>query len=200
MNEVEIHITSKDDASKNIDGVSRAAKKATKDIALTQAKINELTAKRNVAVLDIDADVAKAKAHIQELEKKRGTDTKIDVDAEISRAQAKIAALAAKKNRILLEVDIDQPTLATAGKKVEKATEKVAQRAENKFSALKFTALSFGLPAAAAAGAAGTAVALAGVPLLFVGIAAASLKSNQQVTASFTGLSHRVTSEVQGMT
>lgn len=172
--------------------------KADADTALAKAKIKELAASRNAAVIALDADISKAEARIKELAGKRGN-TKIDVDAETAKAEAKIAALQAKKGRITLEVDVDKNALAKAGQEVEKATEQVAQRAQAKFAALQFAGAFAGLPVAAMAASVGVGAALALVPAAFVGIAAAALKTNEQVASAFTSLKTNVIGSTQAM-
>jgi hypothetical protein len=168
------------------------------DTALAQAKIKELSSRRNAAVVSLDADVSKAEARIKDLESKRGK-TKLDVDAEIGKAQAKIEALKAKRTRILLEVDIDKSALAKAGREVDSETEKMAARANAQFSAMALSGAFAGLPAAAAVGAAGVSAALVGVPLLFAGIGAAALKGNEQVSSAFSTTRTRVVGDTQAM-
>jgi hypothetical protein len=168
------------------------------DTALAQAKIKELSSRRNAAVVSLDADVSKAEARIKELESKRGK-TKLDVDAEIGKAQAKIDALKAKKARILLEVDVDKNALAKASRDVDSETEKMAKRANAQFSAMQFVGAFAGLPAAAAVGAAGVSAALVGVPLLFAGIGAAALKGNEQVASAFSTTKTQVVDGTQQM-
>jgi hypothetical protein len=168
------------------------------DTALAQAKIKELSSRRNAAIVSLDADVSKAEARIKDLESKRGK-TKLDVDAEIGKAQAKIEALKAKKNRILLEVDIDKPALAKAVQEIETATEKVAQRTQAQFKAMQFVGAFAGLPAAAAAGVLGVSAVLGAVPLLFGGVTASIARNNATVAQSFSSLTDRVTTDVTAM-
>ncbi|QYN26683.1 hypothetical protein [Amycolatopsis sp. DSM 110486] len=84
-------------------------------------------------------------------------------------------------------------------KQTEKATEQVAKRTQAQFEALKFTALSVGLPAAATVGAVGASVALAAVPALFVGLGVAALKGNQQIDDAFEHTSDHVLTSVTRM-
>lgn len=217
-NEVEIHVKWQDDNSDKIFADQKAkAKKAGSDAGdqysgsftgklnkaapakiktdvddrLAQAKLAELTAKKAAVVINYDADISKAEARIDSLEAKRGS-TKIDVDAEIGKAKAKIEALKATKERVLIELDVDTAPavgkIRKASEDVEKATEKVAQRTQQKFEAMKFTALSVGLPAAAAAGALAAGGSLALIPIAAGAAAAALLGSNEQVNASFVRL------------
>lgn len=236
MNEIEIHVTAKDDTGKVLSEMPAKAKKvgatagdefsgsfsgtlkskldaappvkikADLDDNLAKAKIEELSASKNAAVIVIDADVAKAQARIKDLEDKRGK-TKLDVDAEIAKAKAKIDALLAKRERVVIQLDVDtskvaQKAAAATGKMVEdvdKATDKVTQGTQAKFSAMQFLGLSVGLPAAALAGAVGAGAVLAAVPLLFTGIGIAAVKNNAAVADSFGSLKDRVVSETAQM-
>lgn len=87
---------------------------------------------------------------------------------------------------------------ARGGKKVTREAEKVAARANASFSALTFTALSVGLPAAAAAGALGAGAALAAVPIAAIAAAGALLASNKQVHDSFITLGSVAKQEMTG--
>lgn len=227
-NDVEIHVRWTDDGGRALAGLTGQAKraggeagnewsgsfsgklksappaviKADVDPRLAQAKLKELGAKKNAVVVQYDADVKKATARIESLEAKRGS-TKIDVDAEVAKAKAKIEALTATKNRVLLELDVDPEPAARkvrkAAEDVEKATEKVAKRTQAQFEGLKFTALSAGLPAAAAVGAAGVTAALLAPEALFLGLGAAALKGNGQVADSYGALKEHVVGDTQQM-
>lgn len=167
------------------------------DTTLAQAKIRELAASRNAAIITIDADITKARSRIADLEAKRGN-TKLDVDAEIGKAQAKIEALQTKKNRILLQIEVDQASLRRVSDQVESETSKMAKRANAQFSALQFAALFAGVPAAAAVAGAGIAVGFAAVPAVFAGIAAASSASNTQVVTAWSGTAAHLKTLAQG--
>jgi hypothetical protein len=85
------------------------------------------------------------------------------------------------------------------GGEIDSAAEKVAKRTEAKFSAMKFTALSAGLPAAAAVGAAGAGIALAAVPALFLALGVSAVMSNQKVAQSFNRLGSEVVQDTTRM-
>lgn len=85
------------------------------------------------------------------------------------------------------------------GKAAEGELGRVAGRANKAFDAKMFGGLSLGLPAAAAVGVAGVATALALVPALFLGVAAAGLASNEKVATSFGTLGKHVKTTVQEM-
>ena len=90
-----------------------------------------------------------------------------------------------------------------AGKKgfqnTEREAERVAKRANAQFDAMKFTALSVGMPAAAAIGAAGVGLALAAIPLLMAGVAFSVLGDNEQIGHSFNDLGEDATSSIHDM-
>lgn len=76
---------------------------------------------------------------------------------------------------------------------MDTATQRVAQRTEARFSALKFLGLSQGLPAAAAAGAAATAGIVAGAGALFIGLGIAGARGAEQVRTSWIDTANVVT-------
>ena len=227
-NEVEIHVTARDDTGNTFSAVRGKAKKAGGDAGdeftgafagkvgkaappkvkvdaddkLAKAKIAELAAAKNAAVIKIDADVAKAQARIKALEDQRGK-TKLDVDAEVAKAKAKIDALLAKRDRVELQLDVDTAKVLAkvngVTDDVKKKADKAAKDTEQSFNALQFTGLTVGLPAAAVVGAAGAGAALSAVPALFIAYGAASLKGNAQVADSFSALKDHVVSDSQQM-
>ncbi|RSN26492.1 hypothetical protein DMC63_01255 [Streptomyces sp. WAC 05977] len=85
------------------------------------------------------------------------------------------------------------------GKATDDEMRRVAGRANKAFDGLVFSGLSLGLPAAAAVGVAGVAAAVAAVPALFLGVAAAGLASNEKVATSYTNLGQRIKTTTQGM-
>ncbi|PXY20309.1 coiled-coil domain-containing protein [Prauserella endophytica] len=174
--------------------------------SLAHAKAAMKAAAREETVLKIDADVRKAVAKIWELDKLRGTDTKIDVDAETAKAQAKIKALVARRNAVMLEVDVDQDKTTTKARKaaeaaaeaaadgfeksksIDRATESVAKRANARFSALVAVGLFAGVPAAAAIAGTAAVAALAVVPAAFIGIGAAASATRDDVASEWRAL------------
>jgi hypothetical protein len=78
-------------------------------------------------------------------------------------------------------------------REAEDSLSKVADRTQAKFSALKFLALSQGLPAAAAAGAAATAGIVAGAGALFIGLGVSGALGADRVSQSWTGTLNTVT-------
>lgn len=85
------------------------------------------------------------------------------------------------------------------GKAAEGELSRVAKRANQAFDVKLFGGLSIGLPAAAAAGVAGVATALAVVPALFLGAAAAGLASNEKVATSYGVLAQHVKTTTKEM-
>lgn len=78
-------------------------------------------------------------------------------------------------------------------KGAEDSLSKVADRTQAKFSALKFLALSQGLPAAAAVGAAATTAIVAGAGALFIGLGVSGALGAEQVSRAWTGTLNTVT-------
>jgi hypothetical protein len=167
------------------------------DTALAKAKIAELSAKQNAAIVSVDADITKAQARIDALIARKDKNPKLDVDADISKAQAKLDALSAKKVRI--QAEIDDSSLAKTTDKIVSETDKAAKRANASFSAMTFAGLSLGLPAAAAAGVAGTGLALAAVPLMLGGLGASFAMANDDVARSFDDLGNNVVGSIDFM-
>lgn len=86
-----------------------------------------------------------------------------------------------------------------AGKGVEDEMSRVAGRANAEFDAMKFTALSVGLPAAAAIGVAGATASLALLPAAFAVWAVMVASDNDEVSRSFGQLSDTVQSSAGEM-
>lgn len=85
------------------------------------------------------------------------------------------------------------------GREVESATQRVAQRAEAKFSALKFAALSAGLPAAATAGVVAAGGVLAGGVALFAGLGIAMAVQADRPRAAWLKTANDITAKAQDM-
>ncbi|OZM73970.1 hypothetical protein CFN78_06695 [Amycolatopsis antarctica] len=86
-------------------------------MSLRRAQANLARATRDAAVIQIDADIARAQARIRTLEGQRGK-TKIDVDANIARAQAKIRQLEARRNVVRLNVDANAGQATAVGRRI----------------------------------------------------------------------------------
>ncbi|MEV8610113.1 hypothetical protein AB0383_19675 [Amycolatopsis sp. NPDC051373] len=160
------------------------------DDKLAQAKADEFVAKRRSAVIDLDANIAKLRTKLEELNQKRGTS--VEVDADIRKAEAELAALAARRRTVQLEVQAKT-------KPAEDEISRMAKRANAQFDALKFTGLSVGLPAAAAVGAAGVAVSLAVISAGFLALGVSAAASSDEVQSRVSALSARVQSDVKDM-
>jgi hypothetical protein len=166
-NEIEIHITAKDDASAVLRKVATSAKAAGRDAGKAGGDAFSGSFSGN---LDLDKATAKITKH----------------EGDFERAGDGLGKATARGYE-------------KGSRDTEKATEKVAKRANATFSAMAFTGLSAGLPAAAAVGAAGATAALAAVPLLFAGIGAAALASDLQVSNAFSDLTRQVTNDTKAM-
>jgi hypothetical protein len=82
---------------------------------------------------------------------------------------------------------------------MDSATQRVAQRTEARFSALKFLGLSQGLPAAAAAGVLATTGIVAAAGALFIGLGIAGARGSEQVRDSWIGTANVVTHGITAM-
>lgn len=105
----------------------------------------------------------------------------VDQAAKFRREVETLAEVASQETKVRIPVEVDTAS---------------ADRARQRIGLL-YTALSVGLPAAAAVGAAGTGLALASVPILFGALAAAALKSNDQVAKSWSKLGQDLKAEGQ---
>ncbi|OXM58695.1 hypothetical protein CFP71_01385 [Amycolatopsis thailandensis] len=133
-------------------------------------------------------------AVIAETEKALEADIPVDVkDAAKFKSEVELLArVAGEETKVRIPVEAD----ASA---IERSVSGSAERATGRMKALLFTALSVGLPASAAIGAAGIAASMAAVPALFTGIAAVALKGNTQVVDSFSSLKTNVVRDTQAM-
>jgi hypothetical protein len=86
-----------------------------------------------------------------------------------------------------------------SGKKVDKSTKDTAKKVESNFSAMAFGGLSFGLPAAAAVGAAGVAAALTLATAAFLGVGVGAAAGSRQVSDAWVGTSKDITIQTQRM-
>lgn len=80
----------------------------------------------------------------------------------------------------------------------DKSVQKAVQT-QSGFSVLAFAGMFAGLPAVAAASALAIGASFALLPALFIGIAAKTIGSNDQLAKSWTGLQNHVTDSVSGM-
>lgn len=86
-----------------------------------------------------------------------------------------------------------------SGKKVDKSTKDTAKKVESNFSAMAFGGLSFGLPAAAAVGAAGVTAALTIASAAFLGIGVPAAAGARQVQDAWVDTSKHITIQTQQM-
>lgn len=86
-----------------------------------------------------------------------------------------------------------------SGKKVDKATKDAAKKTESNFNAMAFGGLSFGLPAAAAAGAAGVAVALTIASAAFLAVGLGAAMESRRVSDAWSTTSEHITSQTNQM-
>ncbi|WP_336158195.1 hypothetical protein [Amycolatopsis sp. VC5-11] len=160
------------------------------DDKLAQAKADEFVAKRRSAVIDLDANIAKLRTKLEELNKKRGTS--VEVDADIRKAEAELAALVARRRTVQLEVQAKT-------RPAEDDLARMAKRANAQFDALKFTALSVGLPAAAAAGAVGVGGSLALVAGGFAALGTYIASTDDEIAQKFTDMVNSVERDAKQM-
>jgi hypothetical protein len=85
------------------------------------------------------------------------------------------------------------------GRDVDSATQRVAQRAENRFAVLKFAGLSAGLPAAAGAGVLATTAILGGAVGAFAGLGIAMAIQADRPRAAWLKTANDITSATQSM-
>jgi hypothetical protein len=160
------------------------------DDKLAQAKADEFVAKRRSVVIDLDANIAKLRMKLEELNKKRGTS--VEVDADIRKAEAELAALVTRRRTVQLEVQAKT-------RPAEDEISRMAARANAQFDALKFAGLSVGLPAAAAIGAAGVAGSLALVAGGFGALGVYIASTDEDIAKKSTALSEQVQTDAKAM-
>ncbi|HET6286357.1 MAG TPA: hypothetical protein VFG15_06365 [Amycolatopsis sp.] len=147
---------------------------------------------------DLEASLTKAAALLKtEIPVEPGEAAKFRSELE------KVVRAAEADVQARVKVDVDESSAKASAEKasgaVDREMNRVAGRANKAFDALAFSGLSVGLPAAAAVGVAGVATALAMVPALFLGVAAAGLASNEKVATSYSTLGQRVKTTTQEM-
>lgn len=161
-------------------------------VARIRARSHDLD---TAATVQVDADTALAKRKIRELGDAREKAT-VQADADTALAKAKLKALGDDKiasPKIKPEVDKGAADRATS------ELGRIADRANAQFDALKFTALSVGLPAAAAVGAAGVGVSLAAIGAGFIGLQAVYAKNEENFSRSWANLQTVASSSVEQM-
>lgn len=169
-NEVEIHVTARDDTGRVFATVKGKAKRAGGEAGdeFTGSFSGKLS-KQSVAAVEKAAK---------------------DVEAKAKPAFEKAGESAGKS----MAKGVDK-----GGKDVDKATERVAKRTNAKFEAIKFAVFTSAMPAAAAAGAAGVGVALTGAALGFAALGVYAASGTAEVRKSFSDLKGNVLADVKAM-
>lgn len=116
------------------------------------------------AKIKLDIDVRDAKSQLR----KEFADERfmVKADADTTLARARLEKLTGE-GTFKIKPDVDDAGVRRAQAKMDSATSKMAERANNQFDMLKFTAFTVGLPAAAAVGSAATVAALGAIPVAF---------------------------------
>jgi hypothetical protein len=158
-------------------------------------------------------------AVVKEVETGLEADIPVGVaDASRFRREVQLLAhLASEEVKVRVPVDVDKSKARVAGRQAgdaigggigdglrrsgepDRATEKVAQRAQAKFKGMQFLGAFAGLPVAAAAAGVATAAALSGVALLFAGIGVAAVASSFRVQQAVKSMADRVGDDVKAM-
>lgn len=168
------------------------------DAAITKIKARgkemDTTAK---VVLDADTTAAKAKIKGLGDSKEKAT---VQVDADTALARAKLKGLGDDKVTVpKIKPEVDQAAARKAEEDIVTPMSRAAARTNAQFSALAFGALSVGLPAAAAVGAAGVGLSMAAAGAAFIGAQYAAQGANDQIGRSFAALQTNVTSSTEAM-
>jgi hypothetical protein len=181
-------------AMRNAGGATREIEAAARDVR--KAHDEEADAAGRVRVAE--ANLAKVRASSK-------TTTEQLVTAEESLATAHRRHETATDRVTVATQRFEQAQKSAAaeseksGRKVEDSMGRMAKRTNAQFDALKFTGLTVGLPAAAAVGAAGVSVALAGAVAGFAALGVAGVAHTDQVRDSFGRLKTTVVDDVRAM-
>lgn len=144
--------------------------------------------------LDIDVKDAKANLH-KEFKDERFT---VKADADTTLARARLEKLTGE-GTFKIKPDVDQSSARKAQSQLDGTVSRMAQRANNQFDLLKFTAFTVGLPAAAAAGATLAVGALAALPIAFGGMIAMLSSSTDEVSAKWGDFADGASRDAKGM-
>lgn len=165
-------------------------------IAKIKARGKELDTEAKVV---LDADTTAAKAKIKGLGDSNEKAT-VQVDADTALARAKLKGLGDDKVTVpKIKPEVDQGAARKAEEDIAAPMARAAARTNAQFSALTFGALSVGLPAAAAVGAAGVGLSMAAAGAAFIGAQYAAQGANDQINRSFAALSTNVTASTEAM-
>lgn len=148
------------------------------------------------ANLKLDVDTKAAKAQIRS--EFRDERFEIKADADTTLARARLAKLTGE-GTFKIKPDVDASAAKRAERELDGTVSRMANRANAQFDLLKYTAFTVGLPAAAAAGAAATVVALGAVPIAFGAMAVSMVSNTDQVAGAWGALSGRVVNDAQTM-
>ncbi|WP_086846829.1 hypothetical protein, partial [Amycolatopsis kentuckyensis] len=86
-----------------------------------------------------------------------------------------------------------------SGKRIDKSTKDTAKKVESNFNGMAFGGLSFGLPAAAAVGAAGVVAALTIATAAFVGVGLGAALESRRVSDAWSATSEHITDQTNQM-
>lgn len=144
----------------------------------------------------LDVDLKDAKAKIKsEFRDERFT---IKADADTTLARARLEKLTGE-GTFKIKPDVDEPAARKAAQQLDGTVSRMANRANAQFDLLKFTAFTIGLPAAAAAGAAGVTAAIGGIGLAWGGLVVALTSGTDEVSASWGSFSDGVIRDARAM-
>jgi hypothetical protein len=148
------------------------------------------------ARVKLDIDVKDAKANLRnEFKDERFT---VKADADTTLARARLEKLTGE-GTFKIRPDVDDAGVRRAASKMDSATSKMAERANAQFDAMKFTAFTVGLPAAAAAGATLAVGAVAALPIAFGGAVAMLTSQTDEVSSAWGALADGVSRDAKGM-
>lgn len=174
-------------ATRDLDKAARDLRKAHDDEAVAAKAVNTAEAKLAEVRADSTAKVSQLSA----------------AEEQATRAHAKHKAatedLTAATNRFSEAQKRAGNESETSNKKVEDATSRMAKRTNAQFDGLKFTALSVGLPAAAAIGAAGVVGSLALIAGGFAALGVYAAFGSDRTVVAFRDMSNQVTGDVHSM-
>lgn len=148
------------------------------------------------ATVKLDIDVKDAKANLRkEFKDERFT---VKADADTTLARARLEKLTGE-GTFKIKPDVDDAGVRRTAAKLDSETSKMASRANAQFNALAFTALSVGLPAAAAAGSALAIGSLAAIGVAGAAVVAMLASGTDEVSAKWGDFADGVSRDAKGM-
>lgn len=148
------------------------------------------------ARIKLDIDVKDAKANLRkEFKDERFT---VKADADTTLARARLEKLTGE-GTFKIKPDVDQSSARKAQSQLDGTVSRMAQRANNQFDLLKFTAFTVGLPAAAAAGTTLAIGAVAALPIAFGGAVAMLTSQTDEVSSAWGAMADGVSRDAKGM-